>query len=99
MASRTMRHPPIAPPNTAANPSVAPTSPPPFNLNTISQGVSMADFYLTVPTATLKMLESDTRTKVLARPSLRGTEGQQVTLNLGDQIPVPTTTFALMPRM
>jgi general secretion pathway protein D len=65
-----------------------------FNLNTVSQGISMADFYLTVPTATIKALESDSRTKVLARPSLRGTEDQAVTLNLGDQIPVPTTTFS-----
>jgi type II secretory pathway component GspD/PulD (secretin) len=54
----------------------------------------MADFYLSVPTATIKALETDSRTKVLARPSLRGTEGKSVTLNLGDRIPVPTTSFA-----
>jgi type II secretory pathway component HofQ len=68
-------------------------SPAPFNLNTISQGVSTADFYLTVPTAILRFLESDSRTKVLAKPQLRGTEGQKVTLNLGEDVPIPTTTF------
>lgn len=85
--------PEAAPPNTSSTGSF-PTTPPPFNLNTISQGVSMADFYLSVPTATIRALESDSRTKILARPSLRGTEDKAVTLNLGDQIPVPTTTFS-----
>jgi general secretion pathway protein D len=85
--------PEAAPPNTSSS-GTFPTPPPPFNLNTISQGVSMADFYLSVPSATIKALESDSRTKILARPSLRGTESKSVTLNLGDQIPVPTTTFA-----
>ncbi len=66
---------------------------PPFNLNTISQGVSTADFYLTVPSAVIKALESDSHTRILAKPSLRGTEGQAVVLNLGEQIPVPTTSF------
>jgi len=82
-----------APPNTSTGAGF-PAQPPPFNLNTVSQGVSMADFYLTVPTAIVKALESDSRTRILARPSLRGTEDKPVTLNLGEQIPVPSTTFA-----
>ncbi len=82
-----------APPNTSTGAGF-PAQPPPFNLNTVSQGVSMADFYLTVPSAIVKALESDNRTKILARPSLRGTEDKPVTLNLGEQIPVPSTTFA-----
>jgi general secretion pathway protein D len=65
----------------------------PFNLNTISQGVSTADFYLQVPSALIRFLESDSRTKVLAKPQLRGTEGQKVTLNLGEDVPIPSTTF------
>src|SRR6185503_17273228 len=66
---------------------------PPFNLNTISNGISTADFYLSVPTAFVKFLESDSRTKSLAKPQLRGAEGQELTLNLGDQIPVVSTVF------
>ena len=65
----------------------------PFNLNTISQGVSTADFYLSVPTAVVRFLESDSQTKVLAKPQLRGTEGQKLSLNLGEDVPVPSTTF------
>ena len=64
-----------------------------FNLNTISQGISTADFYLTVPQAIVKFLASDTRTRVLAKPQLRGAEGADLELNLGDEIPVPSTVF------
>jgi general secretion pathway protein D len=82
------------------SPEVAPgaaggtaTGPPPFNLNTVSQGVSTADFYGTVPTAVIRFLETDSRTRLLAKPQLRGQEGAKLTLNLGDEIPVPSTTF------
>jgi general secretion pathway protein D len=85
--------PEVAPPNTGGNLGSAPAVPPPFNLNTISQGISTADFYLTVPTALVKFLETDSRTKVIAKPQLRGAEGTKLTLNLGDQIPVLSTVF------
>ena len=66
----------------------------PFNLNTISQGVSTADFYATVPSALIKLLETEENTRVLASSQLRGQERAPLTLNLGDDIPIPTTTFA-----
>ena len=56
-------------------------------------GISTADFYLTVPTAVVRFLESDSHTKQLAKPQLRGAEGQELTPNLGDQIPVVSTVF------
>ncbi len=65
----------------------------PFNLNTISQGVSTADFYLSVPAAVVRFLETDSSTKVLAKPNLRGAEGQKLSLNLGEDVPIPSTTF------
>ncbi len=68
-------------------------SPPVFNANTISTGISAADFYLAVPAAIVRFLESDSQTKTVAKPQLRGTEGQKVTLNLGEEVPVPSTTF------
>jgi general secretion pathway protein D len=83
--------PEVAPPNTSG--TIPPAGPPPFNLNTIVHGISTADFYLTVPTAFVKFLESDSRTRQLAKPQLRGAEGQELTLNLGDQIPVVSTVF------
>jgi general secretion pathway protein D len=69
------------------------TSVPPFNLNTLSRGISAADFFLSVPTAIVNFLESDTQTKLVAKPQLRGQEGEKITLNLGNEIPVATTTF------
>ncbi len=68
-------------------------APSPFNLNTITRGISTADFYLAVPSAVVRFLESDSETKLMAKPQLRGAEGQKIMLNLGDEIPVPATVF------
>jgi general secretion pathway protein D len=80
---------PEQPPTTAGGT----TSTAPFNLNTISQGISTADFYLAVPTAIVRFLETDSNTRILAKPQLRGAEGQKLTLNLGQQVPVLSTVF------
>uniref|UniRef100_UPI0025C1F6AE secretin N-terminal domain-containing protein n=1 Tax=Luteitalea sp. TaxID=2004800 RepID=UPI0025C1F6AE len=69
------------------------TTPGPFNLNTITRGISAADFYLTVPQAVVNFLASDNNNKIIGKPQLRGTEGQVIQLDLGDEIPVPSTTF------
>jgi len=82
--------------STTAGTSTGPAglkSPPPFNLNTISRGVSTADFYLAVPTAIVRFLESDSQTKLVAKPQLRGAEGTKLSLQLGDQIPVISTSY------
>ena len=68
-------------------------NPQPFNLNSVSRGINTADFYLAVPSAVVRFLENDTETKLVAKPQLRGSEGQKLTLNLGEQIPIPSTTF------
>ena len=67
--------------------------PSPFNLNTVTRGISTVDFYLSVPSAVVQFLESDSETRLIAKPQLRGAEGQEINLNLGDQIPVPATVF------
>jgi general secretion pathway protein D len=83
--------PELAPPNSSG--SFPPIVPPPFNLNTLGRGVSPNDFYTTFPSAQIKLLESDSKTRLLAKPQLRGREGSTLQLNLGDDIPVPTTTI------
>jgi type II secretory pathway component GspD/PulD (secretin) len=85
--------PEVAPPNTSSNLPASPANPPPFNLNTITQGISTADFYMSVPTAIVRFLETDSRTKTIAKPQLRGAEGTKLTLNLGDDVPVLSTVF------
>src|SRR5207237_8669502 len=69
------------------------TPPPPFNMNTISRGFTTSDFYLAVPTAIVRFLESDSHTKVLAKPQLRGAEGAKLTLNLGQSVPIISTSY------
>ncbi len=83
--------PALSPTGTAG--TFPPAVPPPFPLNTISRGVSGSDFYMTVPSAQIKLLESDTKTRLLAKPQIRGRENAQISLNLGSDIPVPSTTF------
>ena len=73
--------------------AAATTSPGTINLNTITRGISPTDLYLAVPSAVVRFLETDSETKVVAKPQLRGQEGKDLTLNLGDQVPVPSTTF------
>ena len=68
-------------------------SPPPFNLNTISKGFTTSDFYLAVPTAIVRFLESDTQTKLVAKPQIRSAEGNKTSLNLGDEVPIVTTSY------
>jgi general secretion pathway protein D len=96
-ASTTTPTTPGTPPTTTATGTSTPPSgvrsPAPFNLNTISRGVSTADFYLAVPTAIVRFLESDSRTKVIAKPQLRGAEGTKLTMKLGDKVPVISTSY------
>ena len=87
---------PTTPTTTTSGRSTSPSgvsSPPPFNLNTITQGVSTADFYLAVPTALVRALESDTNSKLIAKPQLRGAEGSKMSLKLGDSIPIIQTSY------
>ena len=51
------------------------------------------DFFFSVPSAAVDFLESDAETRVVAKPQLRGQEGAVLTLNLGEEIPIPTTAF------
>jgi general secretion pathway protein D len=68
-------------------------NPPAFNLNTPFRSINRGDFYLAVPAAAIHFLETDSQTKLLAKTQLRGSEGQKLTLNLGDDVPVPSTVF------
>jgi len=49
---------------------------------------------LTLPSASFRFMLEETETKTIARPQIRAQEAQQVTVRIGDQVPIPTTTFA-----
>jgi general secretion pathway protein D len=47
-----------------------------------------------LPGAVVRLLQTDTSTRILANPQLRVSEGQTAQARFGDQVPVPVTTFA-----
>jgi len=51
------------------------------------------NFQVTVPTALLDILESDSDTKMIAQPRLRIVDGQKIEYKVADEIPIPRTTF------
>ena len=52
-----------------------------------------SDFKYTVPTIIYKLLESDSDSKVIARPQVRGEDGEKIQIKLGDKVPFPRTSF------
>ncbi|HDJ22696.1 MAG TPA: hypothetical protein ENF17_02235 [Candidatus Aminicenantes bacterium] len=52
------------------------------------------NFQLVLPTAFIQMLESDADTKIISQPRLRGIEGEKLEYVVGDEIPIPRTTWA-----
>ena len=73
-------------------PDAAPTSAG-GNLFAAPPLVDAGDFFFSIPSVAIDFLETDEETRVVAKPQLRGQEGATLTLNLGDDIPVPTTAF------
>jgi general secretion pathway protein D len=55
--------------------------------------LSSADFSTTLPGALLRAMLSDTRTRVLNSPQVRASDGQKVTLKIGNRIPYATGSF------
>ena len=53
--------------------------------------IDAAAWSFTVPSISYTALSSDQRTKILAKPQIRASEGQQVTVRLGDRVPIAVT--------
>ncbi|MCP4215500.1 MAG: tetratricopeptide repeat protein [bacterium] len=51
------------------------------------------NFFMTLPSAALKFLETDSDTKVVSKPNLRGIDGEEIKFMVGDEIPIPQTQF------
>lgn len=52
------------------------------------------NFSISLPIAFLQLLESDSDTKIIAQPRLRGIEGEEMTYVVGDEVPIPQTIIA-----
>ncbi|MFQ5670751.1 MAG: secretin N-terminal domain-containing protein [Acidobacteriota bacterium] len=46
-----------------------------------------------VPTAILNFLKTDSDTQTIAKPQVRVTDGERAQLNIGQRVPIPTTSF------
>jgi general secretion pathway protein D len=68
------------------------TTPATITLNRLGS-LSTRDFSTTLPGAMLKAMLSDSRTKVLNNPQVRASDGQKVTLKIGNRIPYATGSF------
>ena len=55
--------------------------------------ISSRDFSATLPGGLLQAMLSDSRTKVLNNPQVRASDGQKVTLKIGNRIPYATGSF------
>lgn len=51
------------------------------------------DYAFSLPTVAYKLLLSDSDSKIIANPKLRGVEGKPMSLKMGDRVPIPVTTF------
>ncbi len=55
---------------------------------------NLADFVVKIPTTILtQFIETDSNSRILAAPKLRAAEGKKATLKIGQEVPVPVTTF------
>jgi general secretion pathway protein D len=55
--------------------------------------LSSADFSTTLPGATLQAFMSDSMTRVMQSPEVRASDGQKVSLKIGDRVPYATGSF------
>jgi general secretion pathway protein D len=63
-----------------------------INLNTLGN-LNATDFQVTIPSANLSAVMSDSDTKLIQNPQIRALDGQKATLKIGDRVPVATGSF------
>jgi general secretion pathway protein D len=51
------------------------------------------NYQISLPLAFIKFLESDSDTKIIAQPRLRGMQDEDIEYLVGEKIPIPRTTF------
>ena len=55
--------------------------------------VTRSDWFINVPSILINLAKSSGEAEVLAQPQLRISEGEKATLLIGDQVPIPVTSF------
>src|SRR6202171_4624297 len=78
--------------NGTTTPSSSSSSTSGINLNTLGN-LNATDFQVTIPSANLSAVMSDTDTKLIQNPQIRALDGQKASLKIGDRVPVATGSF------
>jgi len=55
--------------------------------------ISRGDWFINVPSILINLAKSSGEAEVLAQPQLRISEGEKASLMIGDQVPIPVTSF------
>ncbi len=57
------------------------------------KNITRGDWFINVPSILINLAKSAGEAEVLAQPQLRVTEGEKANLLIGDQVPIPVTSF------
>jgi general secretion pathway protein D len=57
------------------------------------RNLSSSNWFVNVPSVLINLAKSSGEAEVLAQPQLRVTEGEKATLLIGDEVPIPVTSF------
>jgi general secretion pathway protein D len=63
-----------------------------LNLNSLGN-LNATDFQVTIPSANLSAVMSNSDTKLIQNPQIRALDGQKASLKIGDRIPIATGSF------
>ncbi len=63
-----------------------------INLNSLAN-LNATNFQVTIPSANLSTIMSNSDTKLLQNPQIRALDGQKASLKIGDRVPVATGSF------
>jgi general secretion pathway protein D len=56
--------------------------------------INLSDFLVSIPsTLFARFLQTDSSVKIIASPKLRASEGKKTSLKIGQEVPIPVTTF------
>jgi len=55
--------------------------------------ITRGDWFINVPSVLINLAKSSGEAEVLAQPQLRVTDGEKATLLIGDEVPIPVTSF------
>ncbi len=57
------------------------------------KNITSGDWFINVPSVLINLAKNAGEAQVLAQPQLRVTEGEKASLLIGDQVPIPVTSF------